>query len=103
MEDWFFGVQGLCKLTGIHTGRPNIPDLARFDNVVKGFQRFFQRRFVIPAANLVKINVIRAEAPKACINGVYDVFSARAFVVWSVSITPCTLVAITACHDVKSL
>src|SRR5271169_3667102 len=56
----------------MHRRRADITGLAGLDDVVWRFERLFDRRVVVPAMDLVEIDVIGAEAPKAGIDLVHD-------------------------------
>jgi len=47
------GEQGFGKLPGVHRRRADVAGFARSDHIVQGFQRFFNRGFIIPAVDLV--------------------------------------------------
>ena len=68
-------VLGLGKLPGIHAGSANIERLARFHYIVQRFHCFFDRGLVIPAVNLVEINVIGAQTTQRIINPFHDMLA----------------------------
>src|SRR5947199_10841648 len=56
----------------MHRRRADIAGLAGLDDVVKRFERLLDRRVVVPAMDLVEVDVIRAEAPQARIDLAHD-------------------------------
>ena len=58
-------VQRLAELPRVHRRGPDVAGLALLHHVVKRFQRLFDRRVVVPAMDLVEVDVIRAEPAQA--------------------------------------
>ena len=55
------GVQRLGELPRIHARRADVPRFAGFHDVVQRFQGLFNRRLVVPAVNLVEVDVVGAQ------------------------------------------
>ncbi len=71
-------VEGFGKLPGIHAARADVAGFAGSHDVVERGKRFFDRRFVIPAVDLVEVDVIGAEAAEAVIDFGEDCFAREA-------------------------
>src|SRR5437016_11084610 len=56
----------------MHRRRADIAGLAGLDDVVQRFDRLLDRRVVVPAMDLIEIDVIGAEAPQARIDFGHD-------------------------------
>ncbi len=75
------GVLGLGELPGEHGGGADVARLARFDHIVQRFHGLFDGRVVIPAVDLVKVDVIHLAGAAGSVDGVQDVFAREAAVV----------------------
>src|SRR5258705_382262 len=62
-----------------------------FDDVVERFERLLDRRAVVPAVDLIEIDVIGAEAPQAGVDLHHDCLARQAGAVWSGSHPPVDL------------
>src|SRR5947209_18380595 len=60
-------VKRFGKLPGIHRRSADIARLTCLDHVMQGFESLLYRRFVIPAMNLVQINVIGLQTAKTVV------------------------------------
>jgi MFS family permease len=58
-------VQRLAELPGGHGRCAEVTGLARLDDVVQGFECLLNRRVVVPAVNLVEIDIVRSEPAQA--------------------------------------
>ena len=74
-------VEGLGKLPGVHGGGSDVADLAGFDDVVEGFHGLFDGGFVVPAVDLVEVDVVGAEALEALVELEEDLFAGEALAV----------------------
>jgi len=63
------------KLPGKHAGGANVTCLTGPHDVMKRFHGFLNRRRVIPAMNLVQINVVCAQAAQRIFNGGHNVLA----------------------------
>ncbi len=68
----FLQIQRLGELIGVHGRCAYVARLTGFHHVVQRFQRFFNRRVVIPAMDLQQIDILHAEAAQAVIYGTQD-------------------------------
>ena len=64
--------EGAGELPGMHGGRADVADLARLDDVVQCFERFLNRRVIVPAMDLVEVDVIGAESLQAGVDLSHD-------------------------------
>ena len=60
------------KLPRMHRRRADIADLACLHDVVQRLQRLLDRRLVVPAMDLVEVDVIGAEAAQAGVELSHD-------------------------------
>ena len=58
-------VERLAELPGEHRRGADVAGLARLHDVVQGLQRLLDRRLVVPAVDLVQVDVVGAEPPEA--------------------------------------
>ena len=70
--------QGLAELPGVHRRRADIAGLAGLDDIVQRFERLLDRRLVVPAMDLVEVDIIHAEAAEALIDLDHDRFARQA-------------------------
>ncbi len=75
------GEQSLGKLPGIHRRRADVAGFAGPHHVIQCFQRFFYRRVIIPAVDLVQVDVICSQALEAGVDRAEDVFAREAAIV----------------------
>src|SRR5205823_6639221 len=68
----------LAELPSIHRRGADIARLARLHDVVQCLERFLDRRLVIPAMNLVEVDVIHAEPAQAGVDLAHDCFARQA-------------------------
>ena len=71
-------VERLGELPGVHAARADVASLAGLHHVVERGERFFDRRFVIPAMDLVEVDVVGAEAAEAVVDFGEDRFAREA-------------------------
>src|SRR5450759_2738405 len=58
-------MQGFAEFPGEHRGGSDISGLSRFHNVIQRLQRFLDRHRMVPAVDLVEVDVVRAEPGEA--------------------------------------
>jgi hypothetical protein len=71
-------ILGFGELPGVHAAGPDVERLARLDHVVQRFHRLFDGHAVVPAVNLVEIDVIGAQAAQRVVDGFHDVLARQA-------------------------
>jgi len=64
--------EGAGELPGVHGGGADIAGLTHLHDVVQRFQRLFDRGVIVPAMNLVEVDVIGAEALEAGVDLNHD-------------------------------
>ena len=74
-------VEHLQELPGVHAGRADVERLPCFDYSVEGFAGLLDGRVLIEPMDLVKVDVLDAEALQAFIDGGEDVFAGESAVV----------------------
>src|SRR5437667_286839 len=76
------GRLGYCKCLGelpsIHRRRADIAGLAALDDIVQRFDCLLDRGFVIPAMDLVEVDVIHAEPVQAGVDLAHDCLARQA-------------------------
>ena len=60
-------IKRLGELPGVHGRGPDIADLARSHHVAQYLQSFLDRRFVIPAMNLVEVHIVGLQTTEALV------------------------------------
>ena len=75
------GVLGLRELPGVHAGRADVARLAGPDDVVKRSHRLLDRRLVVPAVDLVEVDIVGAQPLEGRVDGGEQVLSREAAVV----------------------
>ena len=88
-------VKRLAELPGIHRRCAQVPGLAGFDDVVKGLERLLDRRLVVPAVDLVEVDMVGAKPRRLASISVMIAFRERPRAFASVRDEKKTLVAIT--------
>jgi len=63
----------------MHRRRADVTRFARVDHVIKGLQRLFDGRIVIPAVDLQQVDVIHVQAAQAVIDGAQDLRPGQPF------------------------
>ena len=71
-------IERLGELPGVHGRRADVAHLAGLDHVVQRFERLFDGRFVVPAVNLVEVDVVGLEAAQALVELEEDRFAREA-------------------------
>ena len=74
-------VEGLGELPGVHGGGADVADFAGFDDVVESFHGLFDGGFVVPAMDLVEVDVVGLEAAKTLVELKEDLFAGEALAV----------------------
>ena len=74
-------VQRFRELPRVHGRGADVAHLARPHHIVQCVQSFFNRRFIIPAMNLVQVHVIGLQAPQALVKFEEDRFAREAVAV----------------------
>ncbi|HVN93040.1 MAG TPA: hypothetical protein VMT38_05065 [Terracidiphilus sp.] len=74
-------VERLRELPRKHGRCPDVARLSSFHDVVQGFHRLFDGCVVIPAVNLVEVNVVGLEPAKALVDFEEDFLARKAFAV----------------------
>ena len=72
-------VEGLGELPGVHGGGSDVADLAGLYNVMEGFHRLFDRSFVVPAVDLIEVDVVSAQTLEALVEFKEDLFAGKTF------------------------
>ena len=75
------GVERLGELPRVHGRRSDVASLARLHDIVQGFHGLFDGRVVVPAMDLVEIDVVGAEAAQAVVDLTQDVLARKALTV----------------------
>jgi hypothetical protein len=65
-------VQRLGELPRVHRRRADVARLAGLDDVVERLERLLDRRAVVPAVDLVEVDVVHAQAAKAVVDLGHD-------------------------------
>ena len=63
----FGEIERLGELPGVHGRGADIAHLARFHHVVQRLESFLDRRFVIPAMNLVEVHIVGLQTAEALV------------------------------------
>ena len=63
------------ELPGEHRRGSDVAHLAGFHQVVQCFQGLFDRRFIVPAMNLVKVHIVGLQAAQALVEFEEDGFA----------------------------
>src|SRR5580658_331649 len=74
-------IQGLRELPRVHRRCSDIANLAGLHYVVQRFKRFFDRRLVIPAVNLIQVHVVGSETTQALVEFIKDFFAREALAI----------------------
>ena len=74
-------MQRLRELIRVHARRADVARLAALHDVVQRFDRLLDRRVVVPAMDLIQIDVVGAEAAQRVVDRFHDVFARQAAVV----------------------
>ena len=65
----------LGKLPGPHAGRPDITHFARFDEIVQGFHGLLDGCLVVPAVDLIQIDVVDSQTLERSLDRRKDVLA----------------------------
>ena len=65
-------VLGLGELPGMHRRGPDVARLAALHDIVEGLHGLFDGRRVVPAVDLIQVDVVHAEAAQAIVNAGED-------------------------------
>ena len=60
------------ELPSVHRRGADIAGLAGLDDIVQRFERLLDRRLVVPAVDLVEVDIIHAEAAKTVVDLDHD-------------------------------
>ena len=60
-------IERLGELPGVHGRGADVAHLARFHHVVQRLESFLDRRFVIPAMNLVEVHIVGLQTAEALV------------------------------------
>ena len=71
-------IERLGELPGVHGRGADVAHLARFHHVVQCLQSFLDRRFVIPAMNLVEVHIVGLQTAEALVEFEEDGFAGEA-------------------------
>ena len=71
-------IEGFGELPRVHGRGADITHLAGFHHVVQRLQSFFDRRFIVPAVNLVEIHIVGLQAAEALVEFIKDGFAGEA-------------------------
>ncbi len=63
---------GLGELPCVHGRRADVPGLAGLDHIVQGFHGFFDGRVIVPAMDLVQVDIVSAEPGQARVDTGHD-------------------------------
>ncbi len=74
-------VEGFGELPGVHGGGSDVADFAGFYDVVEGFESLFDGSLVVPAVDLVEVDVVGAEAAEALVEFEEYLFAGETFAV----------------------
>ena len=74
----FGGVEGLGKLPGRHAAGAEVAHLARAHEGIEGFQGLLDWRRVVPAMDLVEVDVLHLQPAQGIVTGLEDVFTTEA-------------------------
>ena len=66
------GVQRLGELPGVHRRGADVQGLARLDHVVQGLEGLLDRHLVVPAVDLVEVDVVGAETSQRVVDLGHD-------------------------------
>ena len=71
-------IERLGELPGVHGRGADVADLAGLHHIVERFEGFFDRGFVVPAMDLVEVDVVGLQAAEALVEFVEDGFAREA-------------------------
>ena len=71
-------IEGLGELPGVHGRGADVAGFAGFHDIVEGFEGFFDGGFVVPAMDLVEVDVVGLEAAEALVDFEEDRFAGEA-------------------------
>ena len=71
-------VEGFGELPGEHGGGADVAGFSCFDNVVERFEGFFDGGLVVPAVDLIEVDVVGAEAAEGVVDFGEDGFAREA-------------------------
>src|SRR4029453_10992506 len=75
------GVLCLGELPGVHARRADVARLAGPHDVVEGLHRLLDRGLVVPAVDLVEVDVVGPQPTQRVVDGGQDVLAGQAAVV----------------------
>ncbi len=76
-------MQGLAELPGVHGGGAEVAHLAALDEVVQRLEGLLDGGRIVPAMNLIQIDVVGAEPAQAGVDGSENGFTGQAAAVRS--------------------
>ena len=88
-------VEGLGELPGVHGRCADVADLAGLDYVVEGLHGLFDGGLVVPAVDLIEVDVVSAETLQALVEFEEDFFAGEALAIGAVAHDSLSLVAMT--------
>ena len=70
-------VKRLAELPGKHRGCADVARFSGFHDIIERFKRLLDRCVVIPAVNLIKIDIIRSQSPQTIVDLSHDRFAGK--------------------------